>query len=177
MLPEAVNYWSKALRVRRTENTIRLSRKCQHNQVFFKVNCQKKRQCPTPSANKILYFLQNVLKFGTVFAHFINTFFSILKADDPNPYCKNDCEHTMCGEVEVPELHLDVCRVCNAFGQNCMTKGSTEPGDGIKDADFVFYISAMQTERCQKGMTVAYAAHCQQESALDRFVLYVQVPN
>ena len=41
VLPEAVNYWSKALRVRRTENTIRLSRKCQHNQVFFKVNCQK----------------------------------------------------------------------------------------------------------------------------------------
>ena len=106
-----------------------------------------------------------------MFAHFINTFFSILKADDPNPYCKNDCEHTMCGEVEVPELHLDVCRVCNAFGQNCMTKGSTKPGEGIKDADFVFYISAMQTERCQKGMTVAYAAHCQQESALDRFVL------
>ena len=43
-----------------------------------------------------------------------------------------------------------------------------EPGKGIEDADFVFYISAMQTERCQKGMTVAYAAHCQQESALDR---------
>ena len=37
MLPEAVNYWSKALRVRRTENIIRLSRKCQQNQVFFKV--------------------------------------------------------------------------------------------------------------------------------------------
>merc|ERR1719361_2921870 len=125
VLPEAVNYWSKALRVRRTENIIRLSRKCQQNQVFF-------------------------------------------KADDPNPYCKNDCEHTMCGEVEVPEQHLDVCRVCNAFGQNCMTKGPNRPGPGIADADFVFYISAMQTERCQKGMTVAYAAHCQQESALDR---------
>ena len=39
---------------------------------------------------------------------------------------------------------------------------------GIESADFVFYISAMETERCQKGMTVAYAAHCQQESALDR---------
>ena len=37
VLPEAVNYWSKALRVRRTENIIRLSRKCQQNQVFFKV--------------------------------------------------------------------------------------------------------------------------------------------
>ena len=61
-----------------------------------------------------------------------------------------------------------------------MTKGSTKPGEGIKDADFVFYISAMQTERCQKGMTVAYAAHCQQESALDRFVHYLsytKIPN
>ena len=58
--------------------------------------------------------------------------------------------------------------MCNAFGQNCLIKGSKEPGRGIEDADFVFYISAMQTERCQKGMTVAYAAHCQQESALDR---------
>ena len=60
--------------------------------------------------------------------------------------------------------------MCNAFGQNCLIKGSKEPGRGIEDADFVFYISAMQTERCQKGMTVAYAAHCQQESALDRYV-------
>ena len=39
----------------------------------------------------------------------------------------------------------------------------------INNADFVFYISAMETERCQKGMTVAYAAHCQQEAALDRY--------
>lgn len=92
------------------------------------------------------------------------------KAGDPHPHCKNDCEpHTMCGEVQVPEEHLEVCRVCNAFGQNCMVKGPDQPaGPGIENADFVFYISAMETERCQKGMTVAYAAHCQQESALDR---------
>jgi leishmanolysin-like peptidase len=75
----------------------------------------------------------------------------------------------MCGEVEVPEEHLEVCRVCNAFGQNCQSHESSKPaGPGIEAADFVFYISAMETERCQKGMTVAYAAHCQQESALDR---------
>ena len=37
-----------------------------------------------------------------------------------------------------------------------------------RDADFLFYISAMETQRCQKGMTVAYAAHCQQEAVLDR---------
>ncbi len=90
------------------------------------------------------------------------------KSGDPHPYCKNACEpRTMCGEVKVPEEHLEVCRVCNAFGQNCKLKGP-KGGKGIDGADFVFYISAMQTERCQKGMTVAYAAHCQQEAALDR---------
>ena len=92
------------------------------------------------------------------------------KSDSRHPYCKNACESvTMCGEVKVPEDHLDVCRVCNAFGQNCGVVGSQEPGQGILNADFVFYISAMETERCQKGMTVAYAAHCQQEAALDRW--------
>lgn len=31
------------------------------------------------------------------------------KADDPHPYCKVECEaRTMCGEVQVPEEHLDV---------------------------------------------------------------------
>eukprot|EP00095_Tigriopus_kingsejongensis_P009354 snap_masked-scaffold488_size158317-processed-gene-0.2 protein:Tk09354 transcript:snap_masked-scaffold488_size158317-processed-gene-0.2-mRNA-1 annotation:"conserved hypothetical protein" len=126
VLPEAVTYWSKALRVRKTESRIRLNRKCEQNQVFFKTG-------------------------------------------DPHPYCKNACEaRTMCGEVQVPEDHLEVCRVCNAFGQNCKIRGSGQPGPGIEGADFIFYISAMQTERCQKGMTVAYAAHCQQESALDR---------
>jgi len=125
VLPEAVTYWSKALRVRKTESKIRLNRKCEENQVFF-------------------------------------------KSGDPHPYCKNACEpRTMCGEVKVPEEHLEVCRVCNAFGQNCKVKGP-RGGKGIEGADFVFYISAMETERCQKGMTVAYAAHCQQEAALDR---------
>jgi leishmanolysin-like peptidase len=29
---------------------------------------------------------------------------------EPYPYCKNACEaRTMCGEVQVPEHHLEVC--------------------------------------------------------------------
>ncbi|XP_065336991.1 leishmanolysin-like peptidase [Cloeon dipterum] len=84
-------------------------------------------------------------------------------------YCKNACEEkTMCGEVQVPESHLDVCRVCNATGQQCAPVTGAVAGAGITNADFVFYISAMETDRCHKGMTVAYAAHCQQESSLDR---------
>jgi len=91
-----------------------------------------------------------------------------LVPNDPHPYCMNACEQvTMCGEVPVPEHHLEVCRVCDAQGKQCRAENN-EPGEGITDADFVFYVSAMDTERCQKGMTVAYAAHCQQEVSLDR---------
>ncbi|XP_015585310.1 leishmanolysin-like peptidase isoform X2 [Cephus cinctus] len=84
-------------------------------------------------------------------------------------YCIDTCrETTMCGEVIVPEEHLDVCRTCNATGHECDEAKGSQAGPGIDGADFVFYVSAVQTERCHKGLTVAYAAHCQQEAALDR---------
>lgn len=50
----------------------------------------------------------------------------------------------------------------------CGVAEGSVAGEGINDTDFIFYVSAMQTDRCHKGMTVAYAAHCQQEAALDR---------
>ncbi|KAJ3639882.1 hypothetical protein Zmor_003253 [Zophobas morio] len=124
ILPQAVSFWEKALFVRRVENVIRLTRKCNDTQVFVK----------------------NSL------THCIDT-------------CK---ERTMCGEVAVPEEHLDACRTCNATGQDCGIANGSTAGKGIKNFDFVFYVSAMQTERCNKSLTVAYAAHCQQESSLDR---------
>ncbi|KAK0159574.1 hypothetical protein PV327_010670 [Microctonus hyperodae] len=74
----------------------------------------------------------------------------------------------MCGEVVVPDAHLDVCRTCNATGHKCGVLEGSVAGEGIDGADFVFYVSAMESERCHNGLTVAYAAHCQQESALDR---------
>ncbi|XP_014614283.1 PREDICTED: leishmanolysin-like peptidase [Polistes canadensis] len=88
---------------------------------------------------------------------------------DHHTHCIDTCRSTtMCGEVVVPEDHLDVCRICNATGHNCQVAEGSKAGPGIDGADFVFYVSAMQTERCHKGLTVAYAAHCQQEAALDR---------
>ncbi|KAK2713395.1 hypothetical protein QYM36_009308 [Artemia franciscana] len=63
--------------------------------------------------------------------------------------------------------NLPSCRICNAQGTDCREEGSVA-GRGIKDADFVFYVSALNTNRCHKGQTVAYAAHCQQEVSLDR---------
>ncbi|XP_059612345.1 leishmanolysin-like peptidase isoform X1 [Phlebotomus argentipes] len=84
-------------------------------------------------------------------------------------YCIDSCKATtMCGEVAVPEKHLDVCRTCNATGQDCREAPGSKAGPGIAHTDFIFYVSARQTERCHKGLTVAYAAHCQQEAALDR---------
>lgn len=84
-------------------------------------------------------------------------------------HCIETCkEKTMCGEVEVPEDHLDACRVCDSFGKDCRIIEGSEPGTGISNYDFIFYVSALQTERCNKSLTVAYAAHCQQETALDR---------
>ncbi|PBC31857.1 Leishmanolysin peptidase [Apis cerana cerana] len=124
ILPEAVHFWERALMVRETKSTIRLSRKCESSQVFVK---------------------------------------------DHHTHCIDTCRPiTMCGEVVVPEDHLDVCRTCNATGHNCGIAEGSKAGPGIDGADFVFYVSAMQTERCHKGLTVAYAAHCQQEAALDR---------
>lgn len=61
-----------------------------------------------------------------------------------------------------------MCRYCSADRRSCQTDTPARKSEGITDADFVFYISATQTERCNKGATVAYAAHCQQESAMDR---------
>lgn len=84
-------------------------------------------------------------------------------------YCIDSCKaETMCGEVRVPEAHLDVCRTCSRTGNHCREDATTEKGEGVLNADFVFYVSANPTERCRTGLTVAYAAHCQQESAMDR---------
>ncbi|XP_076260842.1 leishmanolysin-like peptidase, invadolysin isoform X1 [Rhynchophorus ferrugineus] len=124
LLPAAVNFWEKALMVRKADNVIRLTRKCSDSQVFVK---------------------------------------------NGQTHCIDVCsERTVCGEVEVPEEHLDVCRVCNSTGQNCRVYPGSIAGEGILDFDFVFYVSAIQTERCNKSLTVAYASHCQQESGLDR---------
>lgn len=87
---------------------------------------------------------------------------------DPYLYCNEYCENvTTCGEVAVPEEHLEPCRVCDRTGRYCQTQPGPR-GRGIAEADFVFYVSSMQTERCFKGQTVAYAAHCQQEASTDR---------
>nr|XP_032818412.1 leishmanolysin-like peptidase isoform X1 [Petromyzon marinus] len=91
-----------------------------------------------------------------------------MKHRDPHRYCQSACaETTRCGPVTVPDEHLQQCRVCDEGGRNC---GSIGPagGPGEPDADYVLYVSALGTDRCQQEGVVAYAAYCQLEAQLDR---------
>uniref|UniRef100_A0A8C4Q2H5 Leishmanolysin-like peptidase n=1 Tax=Eptatretus burgeri TaxID=7764 RepID=A0A8C4Q2H5_EPTBU len=81
---------------------------------------------------------------------------------DTRHYCQSTCANvTYCGPVPVPEEHLQRCQRCSELGQNCGPV-SLQDGRGEAHVDFLLYVSAKNTVRCQGGSTVAYAAHCQQ---------------
>uniref|UniRef100_UPI00358E0BC2 leishmanolysin-like peptidase n=1 Tax=Myxine glutinosa TaxID=7769 RepID=UPI00358E0BC2 len=81
---------------------------------------------------------------------------------DTRHYCQSTCANvTYCGPVPVPEEHLQRCQRCSELGQNCGPV-SLPDGPGEAHVDFLLYVSAKNTVRCQGGSTVAYAAHCQQ---------------
>lgn len=42
--------------------------------------------------------------------------------------------------------------------------------EGVRDADFVLYVSALTTDRCGHENIIAYAAYCQLEAEMDRQV-------
>ena len=46
-------------------------------------------------------------------------------------------------------------------------------GRGVANTDFILYVSSKSVDRCSIGSTVAYAAYCQLESALDRLLCTV----
>ncbi|ELU10230.1 hypothetical protein CAPTEDRAFT_121578, partial [Capitella teleta] len=90
------------------------------------------------------------------------------RSSDPYPYCVDGCkEVTKCGETIVPATHLEACKVAPGKG-DYKTEGYS--GAGVEQTDFVLYISALTTNRCHIGSTVAYAAYCQLERAYDRLV-------
>ncbi|XP_028599784.2 leishmanolysin-like peptidase isoform X1 [Podarcis muralis] len=89
------------------------------------------------------------------------------KKDDPHRYCRKACaEYTKCGPVTVPEEHLQQCRACNEM-LDCGPVGVRDQ-EGVRDADFVLYVSALTTERCGQENIIAYAAYCQLEADMDR---------
>ena len=61
------------------------------------------------------------------------------------------------------------CKVCSQAGKSCGPTGPPD-GPGVEDADFVLYVSGLTTERCGQENIVAYAAYCQLEAELDRWV-------
>ncbi len=88
--------------------------------------------------------------------------------------CEQDCAvATKCGDyIDIPEEHLDVCRYC-LNGNDCREKGTKNKG---LNADFILYISAINTEHCNISNTVAFASYCQLESKHNRPVAgYVNI--
>ena len=60
---------------------------------------------------------------------------------------------------------MQACRIA-PMGEKHQTIGYGGPG--VTESDFILYVSAYSTDRCDIGTTVAYAAYCQLEGALDR---------
>lgn len=92
-----------------------------------------------------------------------------ISPDDKLQTCYSGCkEETKCGEVVVPDEHLFQCKHCYPQGiQHCIFSGPAD-GPGVPNSDFLLYVSAVSSQRCKNADTMAYAAHCQQESHLDR---------
>ncbi|CAL1536224.1 unnamed protein product, partial [Lymnaea stagnalis] len=54
----------------------------------------------------------------------------------------------------------------NIFTREYVQEATTSPG--VDNTDFILYIASIPSRKCKEGQTIAYAAHCQQEEALDR---------
>ena len=108
-----------------------------------------------------------------------NRLFFLKNMDGSSPgyirFCQESCNITrlLCGPREIPPHDLDQCRVCDDNGQTC--RNDTSPGftagKGHINTDFILYVTAVFNENCNSSKTLAYAAACQQESALDRPVV------
>jgi hypothetical protein len=81
--------------------------------------------------------------------------------------CETSCSpETMCGDyIAIPKEHLDICRYC-LNGDDCRESGRKYSGI---NADFVLYISAIETPHCNVQSTVAFASYCQLESKYNRY--------
>lgn len=124
----------------------------------------------------VIKFFERALSIRREFA--IDTFritrrcANVTYAKDNNniarPFCLNKCDdHSICGEMIVPQAHLAGCSYCNTTTRKCYTNHSME-GKGVTDTQLLLYVSAKQTARCGREQTVAYAAHCAQDSKTDR---------
>ncbi len=80
-------------------------------------------------------------------------------------YCSEKClDETRCGDIIVPDEHLQQCYICKEE-KKCDPIGSK--GHGV-NAEFILYVSALETNRCQPIDTLATASFCQLEPDRDR---------
>ncbi|KAL3837506.1 hypothetical protein ACJMK2_022858 [Sinanodonta woodiana] len=85
---------------------------------------------------------------------------------DGQRYCLQGCDPvTTCGDIQIPEDHLQNCQYVNSSNGFSMINNA---GNGVSGADFILYVATLSTQRCFVDQTIAYAAHCQLEAALDR---------
>lgn len=86
---------------------------------------------------------------------------------DSKRYCVDGCAaQTLCGDVVVPDQHLHGCSWWDSEANGYYDSPDNQPG--VNRTDFILYVAALSTARCEFHRTVAFAAHCQQEKALDR---------
>ncbi|KAK6182580.1 hypothetical protein SNE40_010233 [Patella caerulea] len=86
---------------------------------------------------------------------------------DQMSYCVDGCSYqTVCGEIQIPDEHLEGCYWWNDRDGSRYNKDA-DGNNGVANTDFILYVAAIKSDRCKES-TVAYAGHCQQEKALDR---------
>ncbi|CAF3626894.1 unnamed protein product [Adineta steineri] len=89
----------------------------------------------------------------------------IVENDFSIHYCSEKClDETQCGDIIVPDEHLQQCHVCSK-DKKCDRIGSK--GVGVS-AEFILYVSALETNRCEPIDTLATASFCQLEPNRDR---------
>lgn len=89
----------------------------------------------------------------------------IVEHDYSVHYCLEKClSETICGDIIVPDEHLQQCHVCSK-DKICERIGVK--GAGV-NAEFILYVSAIETNRCKPADTLATASFCQLEPDRDR---------
>ena len=93
----------------------------------------------------------------------------IVQSDRSIHYCSESClNETRCGDIVVPDEHLQQCHICDK-NKGCEQTGT--PGYGV-NAEFILYVSAIESDRCQPTNTIATASFCQLEPDYDRYVSF-----
>ncbi|KAM7539679.1 hypothetical protein Aperf_G00000034509 [Anoplocephala perfoliata] len=69
---------------------------------------------------------------------------------------------TYCGPVPIPAEHLSGLRILSS------TNSTAEENTSTAGHNFLLYLSARRTKKCNDGTILGYSAHCQQEAFTDR---------